>query len=220
MKKLLVLAAGIAALGFVGTASAADMPTKAPMMMAPVYNWTGFYVGINGGAGWGRTNQTNAGGVTSGSYNQSGGIVGGTLGYNWQVNNIVVGIEGDMDWANINGTSTAATCAGSCWTNLKWLATVRPRLGLAWGMWMPFVTGGVAFGSVDTGCCGGGPALSTTATRTGWTVGGGVEVMFAPRWSAKLEYLYADLGNTTYAATAIVVPEKVSVVRGGINYHF
>jgi outer membrane immunogenic protein len=87
-------------------------------------------------------------------------------------------------------------------------------------MWMPFVTGGVAFGSVNTGCCAAAGAVSTTATRTGWTVGGGVEVMFAPKWSAKLEYLYADLGNTTYSTAVIVVPERVSVVRAGINYHF
>jgi outer membrane immunogenic protein len=136
------------------------------------------------------------------------------------MNNIVVGLEGDIDWSNIDGSSTVAVCTGTCWTNLKWLATVRPRLGVVWGMWMPYVTGGVAWGSIDTGCCGGGPGASITNTRTGWTVGGGVEAMFAPKWSGKLEYLYTDLGNTTYAVTAIAVPERVSVVRAGINYHF
>jgi len=221
--KIVSLLAVAFSLGVVQAASAADMPTKAPMVKAPIVapiNWTGFYIGINAGGGWGSSNQTNSVGITSGAYNQSGGLVGGTLGANWQTSNFVVGLEGDFDWANIDGSATVGVCVASCYTNLRWFSTIRPRLGIAWGEWLAFITGGGAFGSVNAGCCAlAGPA-STTSTRSGWTIGGGVEMMFAPKWSAKVEYLYAKLADTTYSPALIVVPEKVSVVRGGINYHF
>jgi outer membrane immunogenic protein len=224
MKTIFAIAAAVGLLSFTAAANAADMParmpTKAAPMMAPVYNWTGIYIGINGGGGWGRTSQTDTTGATSGNYNQSGGVGGGTLGYNYQLNNIVLGVEGDWDWANINGSSSAVGCTPTCYTNLRWLATARGRLGVAWGMWLPYITGGAAFGSVNTGQTG-LPQFAVTATRSGWTLGGGVEAMFAPKWSAKLEYLYADLGTTTYTvAIPVNVPERVNVLRAGINYHF
>ena len=123
--------------------------------MAPLpfaYNWTGFYVGINGGGGWGRSTQTDAAGVTSGSYNQSGGLVGGTVGYNWQMTNWVLGLEADWDWANIDGSTNPVVCAApGCFTDLRSIGTVRPRLGYAWDRWLVYVTGGLAWGDIKAG---------------------------------------------------------------------
>jgi outer membrane immunogenic protein len=213
----------LATAGFSQVALAADLPVKAaaPMTaMVAATNWTGFYVGINGGAGWGRSNQTDTAGTTSGDYNQSGGLVGGTLGYNWQVNNLVIGVEGDYDWANINGSVSPAVCSVACFTNLRSLGTVRARLGMTWGNWMPYLTGGIAWGRVNTGQTG-LPAFGANTTKSGGTFGGGVEVMLAPKWSGKVEYLYTNLGTTTYiVAIPVNVTEKVHVVRVGVNYHF
>src|ERR1035438_10220501 len=102
MKKFLL--GSVALIALVGTAAAADLPAKAPVYKAPLavaYNWTGFYVGINGGGGWGTSNWD---GIPS-SFNTSGGLVGATIGYNWQNGSpLVFGLEGDLDWANIRGT--------------------------------------------------------------------------------------------------------------------
>src|SRR5674476_518064 len=129
----LVLALGVLALGTSGSALAADMPVKGPVYKAPpvvMYNCTGFYVGINGGYGWGRSNQIDTLGVPSGTFNQTGGLIGGTLGYNWQFNNVVVGLEGDLDWASVDG-SIAGCFSGSCYTDMRGFGTVRPRVGMA-----------------------------------------------------------------------------------------
>ena len=224
----LVLALGVLALGTSGSALAADMPVKGPVYKAPpvvMYNWTGFYVGINGGYGWGRSNQIDTLGVPSGTFNQTGGLIGGTLGYNWQFNNVVVGLEGDLDWASVDG-SIAGCFSGSCYTDMRGFGTVRPRVGMAWGMFMPFVTGGLAFADIRAGQTG--PfAASNTSWKTGWTVGGGVEAMVAPQWSVKAEYLFADFGSglSSYRITCtgcvpVSASERVSVLRLGVNYHF
>src|SRR5581483_7535178 len=115
MKKICIGIASLLAL-FATQASAADMAVKAPLKApAPTWSWTGFYLGLEGGGGWARTRQADTVGVTSGNYNQSGGLIGGTIGYNWQLNNIVFGLEADMSWAGIDGSVTipAVCTAGS-----------------------------------------------------------------------------------------------------------
>ncbi|MGC2114583.1 MAG: outer membrane beta-barrel protein, partial [Pseudolabrys sp.] len=154
MKRL--FSAGVAALATVmvmGTANAADIarrqaiPMNAPAYYAP-YNWTGFYVGINGGGGWGRSEWTNAAG-SSGGFDVSGGLVGGTIGYNWQLGQWVFGLEGDIDWSDIRGSTSSGICVGmSCETRNDWLGTGRIRIGYAFDRFLPYVTGGVAFGDV------------------------------------------------------------------------
>jgi hypothetical protein len=145
MKRMFLALVSLAAL--TGTAAAADLPPrmapqpyyKAPVAV-PVYNWTGFYIGINGGGGFGSSTWDR-----TGSFHTSGGLVGGTVGYNYQFGQGVVGLEGDIDWANINGTTNTA-CPFGCKTSDHWLSTVRGRLGYAADRFMPFVTGGAAFG--------------------------------------------------------------------------
>src|SRR3954453_20896464 len=132
---------GLATLGLLATsfaANAADMPIKGgPYYKAPprsgvsYYNWTGFYAGINGGYMWGKSNFTGAGGAGIGSTTPKGWLAGGTGGYNWQTGAWVFGVEGDYDWADMNGTDTTAVCGGTCNVKNTWLATARGRVGYA-----------------------------------------------------------------------------------------
>ncbi len=218
MKKLLLAGVGLLALG-VASASAADiqrrpMPAKAaPAYVAPpLYNWTGFYVGINGGGGWGTSSFSAP--FTTGSFDTSGGLVGGTLGYNWQVGQVVFGLEGDLDWSNIRGSSPCG--ATSCETRNDWLGTVRGRLGYAFDRFMPYVTGGAAFGNIKTSIAGVG---SSNETNIGWTLGAGLEAAIAGPWTAKIEYLYVDLGDGG-AVAGSTADFKTNIVRAGLNYRF
>lgn len=221
MKRILAAVAAIAALAaFAGQAGAADlarrqqMPVKAPYM-EQIYNWTGFYLGINGGGAWGRSNWD-----TLGNIDISGGTVGGTVGYNYQVNQAVFGVEGDINWSDIKG-SAGCGVGINCQTQNEWLGTARARVGYAFDRIMPYVTGGAAFGNIKATQTG---LPSTDDTKVGWTLGGGVEAAFAPNWSAKIEYLYVDLGHLSCGAVSCGVPTNVdfrtSLVRGGVNYRF
>ncbi|MBI3703911.1 MAG: porin family protein [Rhizobiales bacterium] len=218
MKKLLLAGIGLLALGATA-ASAADiqrrqaMPAKAPLYSpVPVYNWTGFYVGINGGGGWGRSDFGPT--FPTGTFGTSGGMVGGTLGYNWQMGNVVFGLEGDIDWSNIRGS---AACGGTtCSTRNDWLATARGRLGYAFDRIMPYVTGGAAFGNIKTDIAGLGGA---NTSKAGWTVGGGIEAAIAGPWTAKVEYLYVDLGRGG-SILGSDASFKTNIVRAGLNYRF
>jgi outer membrane immunogenic protein len=215
-------------------ASAADMPVKAPSYkapaMAPLYNWTGPYVGIVGGYGWGHSDQTDPGiPFGDGSFAVHGGIIGGTLGYNWQQGPWVFGVEGDYSWADISGSSDACGASSgiphNCGTKLESLGTLRGRIGYALGAagnWLPYVTGGLAVGELNA-WDDFFPA-SGSDFRAGWTVGGGVEVGLTQNWTAKIEYLYVDLGSRDMFDIVPGVPETVSftanIIRGGINYRF
>src|ERR1700693_812739 len=160
MKRVFLALFSLAAL--TGTAAAADLPPrpapqpyyKAPVAMQ-VYNWTGFYIGINGGGGFGSSTWDR-----TGSFNTSGGLVGGTVGYNYQFGQGVVGIEGDIDWANINGNTNTA-CPFSCKTSDHWLSTVRGRLGYAADRFLPFVTGGGPVGDMRASTPGFAGATTT-----------------------------------------------------------
>jgi outer membrane immunogenic protein len=221
MKRAFFALVGLAAL--TGMAAAADLPPrpapapyyKAPVV-SPIYNWTGFYIGINGGGGFGRSAWDSTGG-----FNTSGGLVGGTIGYNYQAGAAVFGLEGDIDWANINGTTNNG-CPLGCKTRDDWLSTVRGRLGYAADRFMPFITGGAAFGDIKTSTPG---FVGATSDRAGWTVGAGLEFAFAPNWTAKAEYLYVNLGKFNCGISCGVfatnnVSFTTNLVRAGVNYHF
>ena len=218
MKKLLLAGVALIALGTI-SASAADiqrrqMPAKAPAYVPPpIYNWTGFYVGINGGGGWGRSDFSAP--FASSSFDTSGGVAGGTIGYNWQAGQVVFGLEGDFDWSNIRGSGF---CGGltTCEIRNNWLATARGRLGYAFDRFMPYVTGGLAVGDIKTSIAGFG---DTRDTKAGWTAGGGVEAAIAGPWTAKVEYLYVDLGSTD-SILGSDAKFKTNIVRAGVNYRF
>ena len=212
----LAACAGLLAAAMVAPAMAADMPApyKAPIVAAP-WNWTGFYVGINGGYGWGTSNWT-AGAATTGDFNTSGAMVGGTVGYNMQMGQVVFGFEGDAGGSWMTGTDSTSCCQ----TQNDWLGTARVRLGYAMDRVMPYITGGGAMGDVKMTS----PLGSQTATRFGWTAGAGLEFAFTGAWSAKIEYLYADLGSASCDATTCGAATDVSftanIARVGVNYHF
>lgn len=221
MKRLCVALIGVVALA--GAASAADLSRPAPVpyypkaaVMAPAYNWTGFYLGINGGGGFGSSSWG-----STGSRNIDGGLIGGTVGYNYQFGQVVAGVEGDIDWADING-STSNACPGGCKTSDTWLSTVRGRLGYAADRFMPFITGGAAFGDIRAQAPG---FAQVGADRAGWTLGGGLEAALAANWTAKVEYLYVDLGSFNCglncgAGLTNNVSYRTSLLRAGVNYKF
>ena len=144
---------------------------------------------------------------------RTGAMVGGTVGFDLQMSQIVVGFEGDIDASWMKGTNSTACCE----TKNDWFATARGRLAYAMDRFMPFLTAGAAFGDLKmTSALG-----SETATRIGWTAGGGVEYAFMGAWSAKLEYLYADLGKASCSAatcgTASDVSFKANIVRTSMD---
>jgi outer membrane immunogenic protein len=224
MKRVLLAFVSVAAL--TGAAAAADLPPpvapnyyKAPAYL-PAYSWTGFYAGINGGGGWGSSSWDLP---PTGRFDTSGGLVGGTLGYNYQFGQVVAGLEGDIDWADINGTTNTA-CSPGCKTNDNWLGTFRGRLGFAADRFLPFITGGLAFGDIQASAPG---LAGVDNTNAGWTLGGGIEMALVGNWTAKAEYLYVDLGRTdcgTACGAAAGVTDNVSfrtnLVRAGVNYRF
>ena len=290
-----VLIGCITAVAFAQLASAADLPRKAPAYAppppAPVYSWTGWYVGLNAGGGWGNNDPIDNS-VTSAFCNTAAGFVGcvaplnsfsnavaaavpgqfntrpqgfiggGQIGYNFQSGPVVWGVETDFQGANIKGSDSQAvtavpvgfpafpiTVAGTGSQKLDWFGTLRGRLG-----WLPanpllvYVTGGLAYGHVSLNTSfAQAPTYptfdpippvfaSTSETRAGWTIGAGLEWMFAPNWTVKGEYLYYDLGHVSVAPppltvtvggtvfTAIGISSEAhfngSIARLGVNYHF
>jgi len=198
--------------------SLAPLYKAPPAPTSPAYNWSGFYLGINGGGGWGDSHWQG-----DGRFGLSGGQAGGTAGYNWQLGQTVLGLEGDVDWSGLQGSTSNALCpGGSCSTSSTWLSTVRGRAGYAFGSVMPYVTGGLAVGDIRATAPG---FPGATATNAGWTVGGGIEFALPGNWSAKAEYLHVDLGDTNCGTACGGAPnENVSmhedVFRAGVNYHF
>jgi outer membrane immunogenic protein len=217
---------GLAALAFLASsfsAQAADIPRPVYKGVRPVvayYNWTGFYVGLNAGYGFGTSKWTDPVGT---NIKPKGGLFGGTLGYNYQVGSIVWGLEGDFDWSGVKG-SVICQPLTTCEVNNRWLSTFRGRLGYAFDRWLPYLTVGGAYGSIkSTATTSGGSVLETASkSQLGWTGGVGVEYAFLGNWTAKLEYLYVDLGHfdAGVAPFATTVSFKENIVRAGLNYKF
>lgn len=225
--RLKLIKAGLAALALAVTplfAGAADMPVKAPYGKGPLrsvvayHNWTGFYLGANGGYGFGSSNWDSP----ALSLSPDGGLYGITAGYNLQIGSFVYGIEGDYDWSMIRGQ--AACGAATCETRNNWLATFRGRVGYAFDRWLPYITAGGVYGDIEAINTNAGFG-SASKNKLGWTVGAGLEYAFLGNWSAKIEYLYADLGSFDCGtACSATVPDNVSfktnIVRAGLNYKF
>ena len=162
----------------------------------PGYNWTGFYLGINGGGAWGDSDWN----AFFAGNRPSGGMIGVTAGYNWQGAGSpwVFGLEGDIDWAFIDD-SFACPVGLACQTKNNWLGTFRGRVGYSFDRIMPYITGGLAVGDIEANRTG---FIGASDTNAGWTIGAGVEAAIAGNWSAKVEYLYTDLGSMTCVAAA------------------
>ncbi|HMJ43698.1 MAG TPA: outer membrane protein [Pseudolabrys sp.] len=205
-------------------AQAADLRApsyKAPAYVSPAYaSWSGFYVGIVGTYGFGKSSWSNAV-ATTGDFDVKGPMAGGTVGYNFQTGSWVWGLEGDLSASWMKGTAGTAVCVPDCETKNTWFGTGRARLGYAgWNNWMPYLTGGAAFGDIKATQGG----ASITKTKVGWTAGVGVEYAFLGNWSTKIEYLYADLGKATCSTPTCgldtEIKLKANLVRVGLNYRF
>jgi outer membrane immunogenic protein len=214
MKKVLLAAlmAGVAS-----SAMAADLPTRkappAPQVYAPpVFSWTGFYVGVNGGWGGG------TGGKDFG--NVSGGLVGGTVGYNYQISQFVIGVEGDWDWADLTKNGTNNTLGYK--NKIDDLVTVRARAGYAFDRALLYITGGYAGADDKISLNIPGGSYSSTDWRSGGVIGGGLEYAFTNNISAKAEYLYVPLGSQTFTDSTYSAKSdlNLSIVRAGLNYKF
>ena len=223
MKRFVVACVGLAGLWALagGTAGAADLqpryqPVPRAAIYSPIYNWVGFYLGINGGGGWGRSQWDGVG-----KFDVSGGLIGGTIGYNWQFGQAVVGIEGDIGWSGIRG-STTVLCPAGCETRNHWLATTRGRVGYSFDRFLPYLTAGLAFGDINATTPGfpGGNIITA-----GWTVGGGLEFGLVPNVSVKAEYLYVDLSNFNCGFNCGLaangdVSFYTNIFRAGLNVRF
>jgi outer membrane immunogenic protein len=249
MKKTAIIISALALCPVV--ASAADMAPayKAPPMVAPiVYSWTGFYIGGHIGGGWADQGSveldpgTNAfpTGTVFAKKNMSGFLGGVQGGYNWQINNIVLGIEGEYTWADVSGSATTISTvprfvgfSSISTSKLQDIALVTGRLGYAANNWLFYVKGGGAWGhgkSFSFNDFANGTLFDTSSSstdRSGWVVGVGAEWGFAPNWSAKLEYNYIDFGsenvtlNSSNGTQSFVrSSETVNIVKAGVNYRF
>ncbi len=219
MNRVAVACVGLLALAG-GSAAAADLPRyyQPGPVYNPIYTWTGFYIGINGGGGWGRSQWDGLD-----TFDVSGGLIGGTVGYNWQFGQALIGAEGDIDWSDIKGTTTVL-CPGGCETRNKWLATVRGRLGYAFDRFLPYFTGGLALGDINATLPV--PVLpGGSVSSAGWTVGAGLEVGLVSNVSLKAEYLYVDLGTFNCGLNCGLPPGgnvsfTTNIFRGGANLRF
>jgi len=201
-------------------ANAADLPRgpyKAPAYVAPAYaNWTGFYVGLNAGYGFGKSNWD----LPAISPSPKGFVGGGTIGYNLQTGLWLWGLEGDVDYSAMKGSTDGP--GGAYETKNSWLGTGRARIGYAgWNNFLPYITGGAAFGDIKATAPNG---VSASKTKVGWTAGAGLEYAMWSNWSVKAEYLYVDLGKfdagPTFGVAADNVSFKANIVRAGLNYRF
>jgi outer membrane immunogenic protein len=240
--KALSLAAAVAVTG--ATAQAADLPVKykAPIVAA-VYDWTGFYIGVNAGIGLGRdlTSVSVAPGFLTEVHRPMpfGGLGGGQIGYNWQVgrfgsSSLVVGVEADIQATDLTDDRICvinvfcpSTSASTLSQKLGWFGTARGRVGIADGPVLSYFTGGFAYGRVETlfSNLPGGVPVSYNENRSGYAIGSGVEAALGGGWTGKLEYLYVDLGSQTGLGPIAVLPAssfssdiREHIVRAGLNY--
>jgi outer membrane immunogenic protein len=214
MKKFLLGTVGLIALGAAAPASAADLAarpyTKAPPMIAAVYDWSGFYIGANGG--WGSSRNCwdflpIAGGVApEGCHDATGGVAGGQLGYRWQTGGWVFGLEGQGDWADLSGSNISALTGLSNRSRLDAFGLFTGQVGYAWNNALIYVKGGAALteNHYDVFAAPGGAFLGGTGDQTRWggTVGVGLEYGFAPNWSAAVEYDHLFMQDKTITFTA------------------
>jgi outer membrane immunogenic protein len=226
--------AGLVAAAFCGApVLAADMPVKAPDYKAidPGFGWTGCYVGVEGGGAWGRMKQVESDpasplfGGTEARPKISGGLAGGTAGCNYQTGSWVLGVEGDLSWANIRGLAndlppfTTAFINGAKITSFD---TARGRFGYAVNRAFWYVTGGAAFANVEAiQFPPGGAEQVVTKRRSVGIVGGGVEWALAdPHWSVKAEYLHVSFGKTEVTGLDHTIQINENIIRIGLNYRF
>lgn len=222
-KVLFVTPLTVLQLGISVVANAADLPVPAPLVAAPPpppYNWTGFYLGANLGAGWHNGDLTDSlFGVNWSANNSATFVGGGQVGFNYQFDRLVVGIEADFDWFANDNNSAAVTAFGTtvaASNNARWLTTLTGRLGYAWNRVLFYGKGGGAWiGSnnftVTNVATGSSLSITNNNTITGWTAGAGIEWALGDNWTVRAEYDFVGLQDTSFT-----VPAAFPVVGGDV----
>lgn len=211
----------------------------ADMASAPTaFDWTGFYVGVDGGYDWAKSEWHNT--AINGDYfvyDPKGWTLGGHVGVNKQMNSFVLGIEGDLNYGNVENNNgnfydSAGVFQGGYIgkSNVNWQGSGRVRVGLAADRVMPYITGGIAIADYDYGWANGGATYSANKMMTGWTAGAGIEFAVNDRLSVRAQYLYADYGAFNHGAYSDdqgvpgYAPYKVDLTTStatiGMSLHF
>jgi outer membrane immunogenic protein len=226
MKKFLLAGAAVAALA--SGAQAADLGAPrspiAAAVIAPAFSWTGFYVGAHAGYGWAQARYTDFTGTFVNASNDANGFFGGIQGgYNWQINNFVLGLEADVAASAIRRTYLDAATGDTYRASVPFLGSVRARAGFAADRALFYVTGGLGVATFQDRYFDAGTATTFSAsnTRVGYTLGGGVEYAFAPNWTAKAEYVYYGFADRRNQFTANDrIRTDIHTVKLGVNYLF
>lgn len=218
-----VLLAGVAVLALTAAASAADL-TMEPAPMAPVvapaaFDWSGFYVGVHGGGAWGDFS-TN---IWQDAFGNASSVLGGVqAGYNYQINQVVLGVQTDLAYTNLTTGQDVIPGLVGVNANLNWLGSTTVRAGYAIDTWLPYVKGGFAYGETKANI--NSLVFSGSKWATGWTVGAGLEKAFTKNITGFAEYDYFDLGSAAYdisnAIGTIELKNTTNVVKVGLNYKF
>jgi outer membrane immunogenic protein len=235
MKTSVFAGISLGAVALAGGAQAADLAYKAPVAAPVPFSWTGFYLGANVGGASARSTISDTSDFpwfgNPVDANKTGVIGGLQAGINWQINSLVLGVEGDISFASVNRSvdfTTLFTTPGLYSSNLKNLGTVRGRIGLAFDRLLVYGTGGAAFANIDNAFrdLDADFGASPSSRVTGWVAGGGVEYAITDHWTARAEYLHADFGertarvNTGGADYAFAFKNTIDIGRAGINYKF
>ncbi|MGA7325778.1 MAG: outer membrane beta-barrel protein [Rhodomicrobium sp.] len=243
-----IVLASVSAIALTAAANAADMYVPGAAPAGPggykdsvyIYNWSGFYLGADVGGAWGHVDlKDTTGGVPPGpfSFSADGVLGGGTLGYNLQRGHFVFGIEGDMGYMNLSGSTIVASSNPAYHQNVTLdggaYGDVTGRLGYAFDRTLLYAKGGFAFYSGEGEQVTTKPGYTSTGTGTftGWTAGGGIEHFISPAWSVKAEYMHFDFGTKGGAQTSVSDPPigyvykntfavTADSAKAGINYHF
>jgi outer membrane immunogenic protein len=238
MKKVFLVTASLIALAAAAPAVAADLAarpyTKAPPMMAAIYDWSGFYIGANGG--WGSSRNCwnlQPAGTSEGCHDATGGVAGGQVGYRWQAGAWVFGLEAQGDWADLKGSNVSSLFPASTNTSrVNAFGLFTGQIGYAVNNVLFYAKGGAAVTSDRyriTNTVGGALAGTTgDDTRWGGTIGAGLEYGFAPNWSAAIEYDHLFMQDRTYTFTTPAgaflasdrIRQDVDLVTVRVNYKF
>ncbi len=214
--------------------AAADLParvyTKAPAVVPAITNWTGLYIGAFGGYGWGKASANDvdldpSDGADATSIKPKGGFGGGTIGYNWQTpgSAVVWGLEADLAGGEVKVSELLDDGAMGRY-QVDLFGSVTGRVGYAFNDVLVYAKGGYGWADAKLSVADAIDGFSSSKTHSGYTVGGGIEYLFAPSWSAKVEYLYAEYGAATYGPSPDGDTGSIKLtansIKAGINYHF
>lgn len=219
MRRLILATAGLLA-ALAVPAFAADLAVP---MTAPGFDWTGYYAGLQGGYGWGRSNITGIGEPFSASADLGGGFVGGHVAGLWQFDQAVIGGEADLNYSSIDGSTELGGPGNVVGTDIKWFGSIDAKAGYAMDRLLVYGIGGIAFAGTETSQ-NADTSFASTRTSVGWTVGAGVDYALTDKFVVGAQYRYYDFGSEHYDASGDFVDRdqnvKLNTVGINLSYKF